>query len=93
MPLRTTHALPLATTMLFGRPGSFTDFVGTVALPCGLLVVVCALVVCPPRPSSPPPPSRTSTAITASAAIGTTASAHGHSRRAADFGLATAVAA
>jgi hypothetical protein len=93
LPLRTTQALPLATTMLFGRPGSFTDLVGTAALPCWLVVVPVVLVVCPPPPPSSPPPSRTSTAIAASAAIGTTARAHGHSRRPAGFDWATAVAA
>src|SRR4051794_11571273 len=58
MPLRTTHALPPATTMLLGRPCSFNAFVGTAASPCWLVVVVRAPVVCPPSPLPPLHPFR-----------------------------------
>src|SRR5436190_24370454 len=85
LPLRTTHALPLASTMLLGRPPTSTSLIA-IFCGCGVVpVLVDPLVVVPgPPPPSlpPPPPPRARAAISASPAIGTTASAHGHSRRA-----------
>src|SRR6476646_10877817 len=83
LPLRTTHALPLASTMVFGRPPPSMLLIavfcgdGVVSVPVEPLVVVPSLS---PPPLSPPPRARA--AISARPAIGTTASAQGHHRRA-----------
>src|SRR3954447_21216717 len=60
LPLRTTHALPLASTMLLGRPPTAMSLIavfwagGVVAVPVDAPVVVPAV---PPPPPPPPPPT------------------------------------
>src|SRR6266516_7795038 len=90
LPLRTTHALPLARTMLFGRPPTESAFIG--GRRAGVVVAVLGgVLVVPLVPLSPPP--RAKAAIAASATTGTAASAHSHSRRPDRAPLASTVGA
>ena len=93
LPLRTTHALPSATTMLLGRPPTSTSLIATFCGAGVVAVLVDPVFVVPGLPPPSPPPPRARAAISARPAIGTTASAHGHSRRARDSFAASTVGA
>src|SRR6185369_134574 len=90
--LRTTHALPLASTMLLGRPPTSTSLI---AVLCGAVVVAVFVdpLVVGPGSLAPSPPPRARAAISASPAMGTAASAQGHHRRVGDSLAASAVGA